>query len=176
MTKLDNIESILNEKFKDNSGILIETDKDKNGQKFEMRRTIVSNQLQYLSYKYDSKIDVFPFFKTNVSGVKKMCDYVLFIEENQNLHIFLVELKKGAESANKQLLSGESFANFIIETVRRINPETQIDTKKTYFRKIRICESKSKKQTLKMEIVEQKNGIIDHIHPNCFYLKNYIAY
>ncbi|MCD8413065.1 hypothetical protein [Tenacibaculum finnmarkense] len=99
MSKLAIIESVLHNKYKDLSKSFSETDKDKNGVEFTMTRKIVNSpETQYLLYRFDiSEDSLFPFFKnTGVPNLKKMCDYIMFVEEKLHLHIFLVELKKGA--------------------------------------------------------------------------------
>lgn len=64
MSKLDIIDSILAPGFKDNTDVLIEINQDNRGRTFEMKRKIVSNrEIDYLVYKYDTIINVFPFFK-----------------------------------------------------------------------------------------------------------------
>ena len=106
MSKLEIIDSILHADFKDESGVLSEIDSRKAGkEKFEMTRQIVSGRdLSYSLYQYDSEKDIFPFFKSHgVTGLKKMCDYIFFIEEKEHFYVLLVELKRGIESAKKQL-------------------------------------------------------------------------
>jgi hypothetical protein len=178
MSKLTIIDSILNENFKDNLTILSEKDKDKNGNIFEMRRTIISRQeINYSLYKYDVKKEILPFFKsTGISNLKKICDYILFIEEGTHLTVYLVEMKKGTESAKKQLDAGQCFAKYIIATINRLNLEFNISENNLHFRKIRISESKSKKVTLRKGVIEKENGVIEHEHPNCFFIDQYLSY
>jgi hypothetical protein len=178
MSKLDIINSILNENFKDESEFLSEKDKDKHGKDFEMKRKIIGgNQLSYCVYKYDVAKDILPFFKTTgVTGLKKICDYLLFIEEGEHLFVFLVEMKKGTESAKRQLDAGQCFSEYIISTINRLNLDIGISNQNLHFRKIRISESKSKKVTLKKGIIEKENGVIEHQHPNCFYIQEYLTY
>jgi|GEM_PF-1397459 len=178
MSKLAVIDSILNENFKDNLSILSEKDKDKHGKVFEMKRRIVCGQeVSYSLYKYDVNKEILPFFKsTGVSNLKKICDYILFIEDGIHLTIYLIEMKKGNESAKRQLDAGECFAQYIISTVNRLNLEFDITDNNLHFRKIRISESKSKKVTLRKSVITKENGVIEHEHPDCFFIKQYLSY
>lgn len=178
MSKLAVIDSILNEKFKDDLTILSEKDKDKHGKVFEMKRTIVCRpEIEYSLYKYDVKSEILPFFKnTGVTNLKKICDYILFIEEGTHLTVYLIEMKKGTDSAKKQLDAGECFAHYIISTINRLNLELEVTKENLHFRKIRISESKSKKVTLRKGVIEKENGVIEHEHPNCFFIDQYLSY
>jgi hypothetical protein len=178
MSKLSIIDSILHEKFKDNSDCLIEKDKDSKGKIFEMKRKIIIPKgINTSLYKYDSKIEILPFFKSKgVTKLKKICDYILFIEEKAHLFIYLIEMKKGRESAKNQLEASQCFAEYIISTINRLNLNLEISSANLHFRKIRISESKSMKATLKKNIEENEHGIIDHKHPQCFYIKEYLTY
>ncbi|MBE7660183.1 hypothetical protein [Tenacibaculum finnmarkense] len=179
MSKLAIIESVLHNKYKDLSKSFSETDKDKNGVEFTMTRNIVNSpDTQYLLYRFDiSEDSLFPFFKnTGVSNLKKMCDYIMFIEEKSHLHIFLVELKKGTDPAKKQLDAAECFSDFIIKTISRLGLEFSVSDETLHYKKIRISESKSKKRTLSKGITERENGVIEHEHPKSFYVKHYLTY
>lgn len=176
--KLEIINSILNEKFKDDLNFLSEKDKDKDGRSFEMKRKIVSKKgLNYVLYKYDTNKDIFPFFKSQgVTGLKKVCDYILFAEEGEHLFVYLIELKKGTESAKSQLEAGQCFAKYILSTIERLKLEIKLTDDNLHFRRIRISESKSNKKTLKKGIVEKENGVIEHQHPDCFFIQEYLTY
>jgi hypothetical protein len=178
MEQKNNIYSILNENFKDEPEFLSEKDKDKHGKVFEMKRKIIcGNELSYCVYKYDVTKDILPFFKsTGVTGLKKICDYVLFIEDGEHLFVFLIEMKKGTESAKRQLDAGQCFAEYILSTLNRLNLQIGISDENLHFRKIRISESQSKKVPLRKGIVEKENGVIEHQHPSCFFIKEYLTY
>lgn len=178
MSKIDLINSILSDKFLDNKGLLTEIDNDKYGKRFTMQRRIVSApDINYSLYKFDSSKDIFLFFKDQgVDGLKKMCDYVFFIEESEHLFVYLVELKKGTESAKKQLDAGECFVQYILSTIDRLKLGLDLTEDNLHFRKIRISESKSRKKTLNMKVVEKSNGVIEHSHPQLFFLKEYLIY
>lgn len=120
---------------------IIERDLDEKGRPFEMKFKVVSNRdIEYMLYRFESKD--FPFFK-EVSGLKKMCDYILFAEENNHLHIFLIELKLGNMSARKQLASAEEFAKFLLNSCSRVGTVIEHFSVK----KIRICQKLVDKRT-----------------------------
>lgn len=178
MTKLEIIESILHEDFKETNNFLVEKDKDKSGKLFEMKRKIISKQdLNYTLYKYDSQKDILPFFKsTGVTNLKKICDYIIFIEDGIHLFAYLIELKKGTQSAKKQLDASECFVDYLISTINRLELNFNVTPENFHIRKIRISESKSKKIKLKKGLEEKENGVIEHNHPSIFLLQEYLTY
>lgn len=178
MSKLEIIDSILHESYKDNSNILIERNTDNRGKAFVMqRRVIAKRNVNYSIYRYDKQTELFPFFKgTGVSKLKKMCDYVLFIEEGEHLFTYLVELKKGTESAKNQLDAAECFVKYVIATTNRLELDLDITENNFHLRKIRVSESKSNKKTLKKGIIEKENGVIEHENSKDFHIEQYLTY
>jgi hypothetical protein len=98
-----------------------------------MKFEIIGKNIVYKLYRFEDKY--FPFFKEK-PDLKKMCDFILFAEENKHLHIFLIELKLGPDSAKKQLLAAEEFALFLLKSSKRIDNEV----KDFSIKKIRICQ------------------------------------
>ncbi|MEM0543412.1 hypothetical protein WFZ85_12355 [Flavobacterium sp. j3] len=178
MSRLGAINEILHERYLDGNNFLIEADIDNKGIRFEMRRKIVAKAgLNYTLYKFDAQDSIFPYFKaTGIDNLKKMCDYVMFVEDGNHLFIFLIELKKGLDSAKKQLEAGECFTNYIIATIKRLNNEFEFTDANLHYRKIRISESQSKKSTLKKGLLIHNSGVIDHQHPEIFILNEYLSY
>ncbi|WP_343608182.1 hypothetical protein [Chryseobacterium oranimense] len=144
MSNLNLISEILHEKklFQDQN-FLIEKDKDTKGNIFEMKFKIVrkSRDIDYKLYRFEN--DDFPFFK-DISGLKKMCDFILFCEQRNHLYIFVIELKLGPESAMKQLNSSEEFVKFLIKSCKRLGKVIKED--KITIRKIRLCQLKVNKR------------------------------
>ena len=178
MSKLDTLAQILHDAYKDSSSTLLENDYDNFGKRFEMKREIVAKPgTNYIVYKYDSRDAIFPYFKPQgVTNLKKMCDYVIFVEERSHLFVFLIELKKGTESPKKQLDAGECFIKYIISTVERLGLELKISDETLHFRKIRVSESISKKITLKKELTIFESGIFEHNNPKIFHINEYLTY
>jgi hypothetical protein len=176
MSKLNIIDSILHESFKNDTGILSEQNIDKKSQSFEMKRQVVAGRnIKYLIYSYDSRRNIFPFFKTEgVSNLKKMCDYVLFVEEGVHFYAFLIEMKMGKESAKPQLDAAECFVSYIISTINRLDLGLDTDKETFHIRKIRISESISKKMKLKRGISRNEHGIFEHEHPTIFRIEQYL--
>ena len=177
MSRLDILHTILNPSFQDDSAYLSEKAKDTHGSTFEMNRKIVyEKDLKTTLYKFDDA-DIFPFFTNEkVSGLKKMCDYIFFIEERKHLYAYLIELKKGTESAKKQLDAAECFVEYIIATANRLENDFDINENNFHIRKINIRESRSNKRKLNKGINVLPNGIIEHSHPTSFYIKEYLSY
>lgn len=183
MSKIQIINTILHQDFCDKSQILKEQDKDKKGKVFEMKRKIISpHYIEYTLYKYDQKKDIFPFFTdrdaerndgTGVKHLKKMCDYILFVEEGSHLFVFLIELKKGRQSGKRQLDAGECFANYLLKTINRLNFDINLTDSCLHFKQIQITESRSKKKKLSHECLKE-NGVYEHPHPNDFHIEFYL--
>lgn len=167
------IESLISEKYKDGTGILSEIDKASN---VNMKLNIVNHRLNYLLYKLDnSKGELFPYF-SDKSGLKKFCDYLLFVEENNYLYLFLIELKRGTISATKQLKASNCFAEFLFDTARRIGLEISGNLE---IRKIRISEERTRKSykgySKPKDLIYDENEIINYDRKDSFRIKEIIA-
>lgn len=147
MSKLAILRDILHEDFRLlNQNYLTEKDTDSKGNTFEVKYKIVKQQqIAYELFRYDGT--AFPFFKDK-TDLKKMCDYVLFAEERDFLYIFLIELKLGNMSAKKQLNAAKEFVEFILRSAKRIGMMDDLNYK---IRKIRICDKKIRRRTLKVD-------------------------
>lgn len=135
MTNIEIISEVIDDKFlSEEQSYIFEKDFDKKGKSFEMKFQIVKKgEIEYKLYRFESKD--FPFFK-EISGLKKMCDFILFAEENKFLHIFLIELKLSPESAKKQLDAANEFAHFLLKSTKRIGK----DIPHFSIKKIRLCQ------------------------------------
>ena len=120
--QLDLIKALLDNAYIDTSNVLIEREVTANGTPFEMKRQIVTHHgIDFLLFRFDpNKVKLFPYFHEK-SGLKKICDYIIFAEEGVHLYILLIELKLGTETATKQLIASEVFAKFIIDSARRVD-------------------------------------------------------
>ncbi len=162
MSKLSIIESILHEKFKvSNQTCLTENDKDQKGKVFTSSYKIVKgNNHKYGLYRYSS--DAFPYF-SDITDLKKMCDYILFLEEGKYLHVLIFELKKGNDSARKQLKAAKVFVEYIVESAKRTGK--LIDDLIT-IKMIRVSEVRIHK--LKKRVQKEANAI-NYIDDYCDY-------
>ena len=79
----------------------------------------------------------FPYFNAAVDGLVCMCDYILFVEEDERLLVLLVELKH-MDSPQKQVTINQSFAQFICT---RLNTVFDGFDKPFIYRKIGVKES-----------------------------------
>ena len=120
-----------------------------------------------LGKKY--KGGLFPFF-AKTKEVCSICDYMLFAIEGKKLYILLIELKKGNANSSKQLKATECFANFIVETIKRVK-KYQIDFS---VRKISIKNPRIKKKKTKIteHSYDQDNHAI--LETSKFYLKSFL--
>ena len=104
----------------------------------------------------------------------KICDYLLFAEHGHHLYLLLIELKKGTDSANKQLIASHCFADFIIASAKRIGITL---TENIVIYKIRVSEERAKKRnrsTKIKQLVPDQNGIINYDHSEVFRIKEII--
>ena len=117
-----------------------------------MERKIIYDQFKenYLLYKFDQEhdkktkpIDIFPFFTTE-KNLKRICDYILFVQKEELLYGLAIELKSG-DSSRQQLEAAEEFIRFIFSSAKRISSEEpKIDWNNTKIKKIRISGNDSK--------------------------------
>lgn len=180
-SSLDVIKLIFHNNFySDDQQHLKEKNKDDSGKAFEMVRQIVSHRIDYALYRFDpDEREIFPFFSNSEGksgGLRKICDYILFAEEQEHLYIILIELKLGTASATKQLIASECFVSFIENTARRLDYQL---TPNVYKLKVRICEERSRRgskgSTKPKDLKPDVNGILNYDHPSCFRIKEVIS-
>ena len=154
---------------------LTEEEKDQKGKKFKVEYEINKpREVETALYKFD--YNTFPFF-SEIKGLKKMCDYILFAQEREWLHVFLIELKlSNTESALQQLNAAKEFVHFILNSALRVNSNSKIEHYKV--RKIRIVDKNAhKKRTTKMsdKDFEYKDDYLDY-KCDTFQLRKLINY
>jgi hypothetical protein len=167
VNQLDLIQTLLDDHFleKGNDAKVL-------NEKNVMERKIVTHHgISTLLYRFDpDKIKLFPYF-SNKSGLHKICDYILFANEGSHLHLLLIELKRGTESATNQLIASECFVDFILNSAKRVGIEL---TPTIYIKKIRVSEERSKRRNRKTkpeELSYDQNGIINYDHSEVFRIK-----
>lgn len=171
-SQLDLIKTLLHDTYLEKGNdakILIE--KDDLTKKTIMQRSIIANKIDYLLYRYDpNKSKIFPYF-SDISGLKKICDYILFAEEGQHLSLLLIELKLGKESAKNQLIASECFAEFIIKSAKRVGIEL---TENISIKKIRVSEARAKNRnrtTKSGSLKYDENDIINYDYGDAFRIR-----
>lgn len=160
---LDHIKKIIADQFfPTDQEKLIEQNTDNQGKLFKMETTIFSEK-DYLLYRFDpDQADIFPFFNRQ-KGLKQICDYILFTEQNDRLYILLIELKRSTGAALPQLTASQYFVEYLIKSAKRIGLNLSEDIK---YLKIKIKETISgKKQRTKIEPPQpDENGIISYAY------------
>ena len=98
-----------------------------------MEILIKASNCKYLSYSFDKDMKnykssnrLLPFFKNRLEGANSMCDYIIFCEkkcDKENvLYILIIELKNSEDrKTSTQLLAGHCLANYIMETLKRLD-------------------------------------------------------
>ena len=167
ITQLELIQTLLNDAYlqkNDDAKKLVE-------ENVMERKIIVHKDLEYLLYKFDEDTTkLFPFFAMKTSGLKQICDYFLFVEEKKSLHILLIELKEGTESANKQLIAAEYFTDFILASAKRVGIKL---TENIFVKKVRISENRANKRTTagRLTVDYDINKIINYDYADVFRIK-----
>lgn len=169
MSKLVQISNVLDDFFKEDKLTKLQELKE------NMEIDFISDKKRYLSFSFDKDLPkreypngLFPFFNKGEAKVTSFCDYIIFSENNNNLYILLIELKKGDNNVTKQLNAGKCFAEYIIATVNRVYNYNIIPE----IRKISIRERHIKPKQKQKEI-EYK----DNFHTFCnskFWLRMYL--
>ncbi len=159
--RLGIISEILNEKFDfTDDGVLEEDGFDDRGRRFSMVRKIVCNPrtIRYKLYRIDQPgINLFPYFK-ETSELRRICDYILFAEDDEQIYVFAIELKKGASRSRKQLQAAKIFIKYVIESAQRIGYEFD----KFNIRTIRICEAAKYKKGTRENPIEYIDDHMDY--------------
>lgn len=93
-------------------------------------------------------IDMFPFLRGNstskgLKGMKRICDYAIFVDKDNVLYVLLIELKKGDESPLEQLNVTEPLIDFIFKRAKLLN---HLDVNYE-VRKIGITDKADKRRT-----------------------------
>lgn len=169
MSKLVQISNVLDDFFKEDKITKLQELQE------NMEIDFISDNMRYLSFSFDKKLPakefpkgLFPFFNRGEARVTSFCDYIIFTEQNNNLFILLIELKKGENNVTKQLNAGKCFAEYIISTLNRVYDLNVIPQ----IRQISIRYRHIKPKQKQKDIVYQNN-----FHTFCdskFWLKKYL--
>ncbi len=111
-------------------------------------RICTSKNEQILLCNFDQEGEnyrLFPYFQEK-QGLVSMCDYILFVEYDDIMFIFLIELKDSAHHSKKQTIISQTFAEFLINRIQAISDEACF-SKPVEFRKIGIKSGCSKMTT-----------------------------
>lgn len=171
MSNIAIINQIIEEQYKPQpQNTLIEQNLDARGRRFIVEYPIVKRNpnIQFALYRF-SDTD-FPYFK-DVPNLKKMCDYILFVEENNSLSIFVIELKLSNDSAHKQLNAAKEFVDFIVKSAARVG----VKINDYVVKKIRICDSKVSKKNNNTKVEDKykfdENNYLDYQVSKSFLLE-----
>ncbi len=100
-----------------------------------------------------------PFFERGM-GLSEMCDYILFAETTDVLHVCFIELKAtDTDGALEQLNAAETFMNFVFASCSRIEKpiEKEIKRYKVVILKER---QRTKKATSQRDFMPNPKGVI----------------
>lgn len=141
---INTLKEIIDERFHYNLNYLEETS---NNSTFRISihdiEYYTNKKINYIVLKFDNpNIEKFPFFKEK-SDLKKLCDFIIFCEFNNQIYTLLIEMKPNTDyndKAKKQLNAGAIFAHFILNTLNRLE-----ETLNDYFElKLLSIETKTK--------------------------------
>lgn len=94
-------------------------------------------------------VDPFPYLKGDsvlhgLGGMKRISDYVMFVDKDGDLFVLLFELKKGKESPLEQLEVTEPLIDFIFDRAKILKHLNNLEYK---VRKIGITDEVDKRKT-----------------------------
>lgn len=106
--------------------ILIEHNKTTDGVEFESKVELYhcDSYLDYVTYRFEDKScndqlpELFPYFEHKM-GLRKNCDYIVFVCDKSKFYFLLFELKL-YNSSNKpqdQLISSSIFVDFVLKRI-----------------------------------------------------------
>lgn len=113
---------------------------------------------------------LFPYFQER-PGLVSMCDYILFVEDDKNLFVFLIELKDSSHRSKKQVMISQSFAKFLVNRIKAIS-DKQSFFKPVEYRKIGIKSGCSKMTTKGYDTASyDKDGFTFLLDYHNFYIR-----
>ncbi|MEO6832003.1 MAG: hypothetical protein ABI378_06645 [Chitinophagaceae bacterium] len=124
MSKLDIIREVLHSRYEaPDQNRIIEEHIGRGGKPVlpTVRNIHSPHGINHLLYRFtpDAGQEILPFF-ADKSGLKKLCDYVLFAEEGKNFFCLLLEMKEGSGGAKQQLKAAEAFVHYVVNAAQRI--------------------------------------------------------
>ena len=136
-------------------------------------RICTSKGEEILLCSFDKEGDnymLFPYFQEE-EGLVSMCDYILFVEDEKTLFVFLVELKDSSHRSKKQVLLSQPFAEFLVNRVKAANSNV-LFCKDIEYRKIGV-KSKCYKMTTRghASLAYDKDGFAILPDYHNFYIK-----
>ncbi|MFN8393062.1 MAG: hypothetical protein U0176_00145 [Bacteroidia bacterium] len=138
------LDKVVDPRFVDHSGVLEEAGKTDRGKAFKMQRVLDTYGYDHRLFRFDlPRINLFPYF-AKTSGLSKICDYILFVQEADVLHVLLFELKFGTESATQQLHAAEIFADYLLRSASRVGLFSM--DSRIQKRKFRVSEERAKQR------------------------------
>ncbi|WP_139959984.1 hypothetical protein [Flavicella sediminum] len=153
MSNIDLFTNVLNSDFVSKENTLEEP-------KENMKIPLDNSGCNSIVFKFDTQLGkefkggIFPFLNRGETGVCKVCDYIIFAEQNGKTFAIVIELKLGKDGTQKQLNSGICISTFIKDTVNRVYNKKI----KLIQRKVSIHEFKRKNRTKLKEIEYNENN------------------
>lgn len=98
----------------------------------------------------------FPYFFQE-EGMVCMCDYILFVEDANNLFVFSIDLKDSTSGPRQQTLRTKAFAEFIINRIRVVKGKDSFP-KDVQYRQIGIKTTQQKMTTKGYEELYDSEG------------------
>ena len=161
-TEIDIIQKIFNDNYKNASLDVIREEKE------NMERSLMKGRIEdedIAIYRLDqngNSSDMFPYLKGDselhgLKGMKRVCDFVLFVLHGGELFVLLIEMKKGKDSPLEQLQVSEPLIDFIFSRAKLLNYLTS-DYK---VRKIGITDIVDKRKTSERgEVIYDENNYV----------------
>ena len=136
------------------------------GNRLSEQRVVVQKSSQCIKdmklycFNAPKETPLLPFFNQNTAdpnkapeGLLKFCDYILLVQHEKGLFVFLLEMKRGTtEGADEQLEASKVFFEFVLKSAERIKKENghnDFSSEKIFFRQIVLQDNCSNKRLTK---------------------------
>lgn len=115
----------------------------------------------------DRGLDPFPYLRCSVDGgyegIKRICDYVIFVSFEKVLFVLLIEMKIGNESPREQLTQSELLIHFVFQRARKVGVSGLGNN--VIIRKIGVSDAAGRRDTLNRgEVRYDKDGFAKLYH------------
>lgn len=173
--EIEAIRQIFNDAFINDSSEFIEEAQE--GMKRIIHKGSIDDE-DIAIYRLDQngkRIDMFPYLKksrdSKLVGMKRICDFVIFVSDSSNLYVLLIEMKKGKESPQEQLDVTVPLIHFVFNRAKTLGYwQTGY-----IIRKIGISDCSGKRDTMNRgEIIYDDNDYVKLYEGKRIYLERFL--
>jgi len=148
--EIDTVNRIFSDAFKNDSDGFLEEEGENMRRKL-IKRGVDDREISIFRLdQNNNKIDIFPYLKSRrgggINGLKRICDFVIFVFHANKLFVLLIEMKKGRGDPKEQLDLTVPLIEFIFNrveilglgkteyTIRKIGISDRVGKRTTSYR------------------------------------------